>query len=466
MSEADQLWRACTEMLREQVKDGVWLSTFQDIVATGITDDGLVLRAPSGLVRDRLEGRYSSLIRGVLDEAGGDGIAVIIDVDDTIDLRDPERPVERASEPERDTRRPFGSDLSPIPAIQKPAVDPPQNLNPRYTFEAFVPGASNRFAHAAALSVAERPAKSYNPLFIYGDAGLGKTHLLHAIGHYVAENYPGSTIRYVSTETFLNQFVDAIRTDSPNGFKRHYRNVDVLLIDDIQFMEGKEGLQEEFFHTFNALHEADRQIVISSDRPPDSISTLEDRLRTRFKMGLTTDIQPPDIETRQAILRKKAERETAMVDNAVLELIATHITSNIRELEGALIRVVAYASLNRERITKELAEKVLDDIIVKGEPRPITPAVILEAAAQKFDFTIDELKGKSRVRPLAHARQVAMYVFRDLTDLSYPQIAREFGGRDHTTVIHAYEKINALIRENHQVYDEVAELTQSIKAGD
>ena len=289
--------------------------------------------------------------------------------------------------------------------------------------------------------MAETPAQAYNPLFIHGDSGLGKTHLLHAIGHYVMENFSHLHVRYVSTETFMNDFVDAIRNNSQPAFKRRYRDCDVLLVDDIQFMEGKEGLQEEFFHTFNSLYEGGKQIVLSSDRHPRSIATLEDRLRSRFEWGLTTDVQPPELETRLAILRKKAEGERTPIPDEVLELIATHVEDNIRELEGALIRVSAFASLNREPLTREMAEMVLSDILDADRPRQITPKVILDATASTFGFTIDELCGTSRRRPLVNARQIGMYVFRELTDFSYPAIAREFGGRDHTTVIHAVEKV-------------------------
>jgi chromosomal replication initiator protein len=336
-------------------------------------------------------------------------------------------------------------------------------LNPRYTFEDFIIGPSNFFAHAAALRVAETPARSYNPLFIYGAAGLGKTHLLHAIGHYVNQNYAHYQVRYISTESFMNEYVDAIRADAMASFKRRYREVDVLLIDDIQFMEHKERLQEEFFHTFNSLHGANKQIVISSDRMPDAIPTLEDRLRGRFKWGLITDVQPPDLETRLAILRTKAEREMAPVTPDVLEFIASHVTSNIRELEGALIRVSAYASLNRVPITVGLAEVVLADLLAGHQPRTLTPAALLDHIARFFGFTPEQLQGKSRQRPLVTARQIGMYVFRELTDLSYPAIAREFGGRDHTTVIHAVDKVTRQMKERQQVYDQVTELIQQIK---
>ncbi len=336
-------------------------------------------------------------------------------------------------------------------------------LNPRYTFDAFVTGTSNRFAHAAALAVAETPARSYNPLFIYGVAGLGKTHLLHAIAQYVHQIYPAYGVRYVSCEAFMNDFVDAIRTNTTTSFKRRYRENDVLLVDDIQFMEGKEGLQEEFFHTFNQLHGANRQIVISSDRPPRSIATLEDRLRSRFEWGLITDIQPPELETRLAILRKKAEREPIPIPDEVLEFIASHITNNIRELEGALIRVSAFASLNQAPMSAEMAASVLTDILGNSRPRVITPKIILDATATMFDFTEEELCGRSRRRPLVTARQIGMYVCREMTDLSYPAIARAYGGRDHTTVIHAVEKIGALMKERRQIYDQVTELIQLIR---
>ena len=313
--------------------------------------------------------------------------------------------------------------------------------------------------------MAEAPARSYNPLFIYGDAGLGKTHLLHAIGNYVLENFNGRHVRYVSTETFMNEFVDAIRTNATTAFKRRYRECDVLLIDDVQFMEGKESLQEEFFHTFNSLYGASKQIVLTSDRPPKSIATLEDRLRSRFLSGLITEVQPPELETRLAILQTKAEREQVYVPDEVLELIATHVKDNIRELEGALIRVTAYASLNRQPLSRELAEHVLSDIVSADQPRRITPQMILDATAETFGFSIDELRGPNRRRPLVTARQIGMYVFRDLTDFSYPAIAREFGGRDHTTVMHAVEKISNLMKERHQIYNQVTELILRIKSG-
>ncbi len=460
VNDAEILWTACAEMLREQVSEAVWLTSFNGTRAVRLENQTLVLGVPSSVVRERIEVRYLTLVRSALADAGGADLELVLEVHTdgaaNQDADSDERPLKGAAS---------GDDG--LAAIDGVGRAQPESLpvNPRYTFEAFVTGTSNRFAHAAALSVAETPARSYNPLFIYGDAGLGKTHLLQAIAHYVNENYPAFTVRYVSTETFLNHFVDAIRTNSPADFKKVYREVDVLLLDDIQFIEGREGLQEELFHTFNALHQANRQIVLSSDRPPDAIPTLEDRLRSRFKMGLITEINPPDLETRLAILHKKAETEPIQPPADVLEFIATHITNNIRELEGALIRVCAYASLTKEEMSVELAERVLADILTDSQPRPITPAVILQATSDMFGFSIEEIQSKSRRRPLVTARQIGMYVFRNLTDLSYPAIAREFGGRDHTTVIHAVEKIGGLMKERRQIYDQVTELTQIIRSG-
>ena len=465
VDDADILWTTCATMLREQVSEAVWQTTFAGARPVRADDQVFVLAVPSTVVRERIEGRYLTLVNSALADAGGGTAALVIEVHtDGSDPGTPDQVDDRVGEFAIHRDDPRSVDNPPAAAIPG-SPNGSQPVNPRYTFEAFVTGVSNRFAHAAALSVAETPARSYNPLFIYGDAGLGKTHLLQAIAHYVSENYPASTVRYVSTETFMNQFVDAIRTNSPAEFKKRYREVDVLLLDDIQFLEGREGLQEEFFHTFNALHQSNHQIVLSSDRPPDAIPTLEDRLRSRFKMGLITEINPPDLETRLAILHKKAETEPITPPPDVLEFIATHITNNIRELEGALIRVCAYASLTKEELSVELAERVLADILSDSEPRPITPELILQKTSEMFGFSIEDIRGKSRRRPLVTARQVGMYVFREQTDLSYPAIAREFGGRDHTTVIHAVEKIGALMKERRQIYDQVTELTQTIRSG-
>ena len=339
-------------------------------------------------------------------------------------------------------------------------------LNARYTFDQFVIGASNRFAHAAALSVAESPGRSYNPLFIYGPAGLGKTHLLHAIGHHVRTVFRNKRVRYVSTESFMNEFVDAIRAKEMPSFKRRYRDLDVLLIDDIQFLERTQELQEEFFHTFNQLHSEGGQIVISSDRAPKSIASLEDRLRTRFEWGLITDVQPPEFETRLAILRKKAESEhLGGIPPEVLAFIATNISDNIRELEGALIRVAAYSSLNRAELSEEIAQKVLADLLPPTTPRVITPELILDETAKMFGWTVEDICGKSRRRPLVTARQTGMYVMRELTDLSYPRIAEAFGGRDHTTVMYAVDKIKQQMTERHVIFDQVNELIARIRLG-
>ncbi|OBA59801.1 chromosomal replication initiation protein DnaA [Mycobacterium sp. 1100029.7] len=336
------------------------------------------------------------------------------------------------------------------------------SLNRRYTFETFVIGASNRFAHAAALAIAEAPARAYNPLFIWGESGLGKTHLLHAAGNYAQRLFPGMRVKYVSTEEFTNDFINSLRDDRKVAFKRSYRDVDVLLVDDIQFIEGKEGIQEEFFHTFNTLHNANKQIVISSDRPPKQLATLEDRLRTRFEWGLITDVQPPELETRIAILRKKAQMERLNVPDDVLELIASSIERNIRELEGALIRVTAFASLNKTPIDKSLAEIVLRDLIADASTMQISAATIMAATAEYFDTTVEELRGPGKTRALAQSRQIAMYLCRELTDLSLPKIGQAFG-RDHTTVMYAQRKILSEMAERREVFDHVKELTTRIR---
>ncbi len=462
MPEAVEVWTACSELIRSEVPDGVWQSTFQHVSPVAVGDVVLTLGVPSVLMKERIETRYVDLVRSALGQvdSSADDVEIIVaaDGDVTLDLRDRSS---TAEEPDP-APRPTASESAILPA--RVASEPGTTRTvARYTFDSFVQGASNRFAHAAALSVAETPARSYNPLFIYGSAGLGKTHLLQAIANYVSDNYPAYRVSYLSTETFLNEFVESIRRNTQPSFKRKYREIDVLLVDDIQFMEGKEGLQEEFFHTFNSLHQSNRQIVLSSDRPPDSIPTLEDRLRSRFKMGLITDIQPPDLETRLAILRKKSELHNNTVPDDVLEYIAQHITNNIREIEGALTRVSAYASLNQEHLTTDLASRILADVLSAAEPKPITPQLILEQTSDMFDFPIEEICGKSRRRPLVAARQIAMYVVRELTDLSYPAIARDFGGRDHTTVIHACEKIRNQLSERRQTYDQVTELTQRVK---
>ena len=462
MSNVTQLWDACAQSIRDQVSDGVWQSTFKEARPQSITENELVLTVPNQWVKAQVEGKYNPLVIEALDEVSPTHIDLIVEVDtknsDEMDLV--KEDVLIPSEQDNPVA-PIGDFHSEIfNTSSKPSFG-----NEKYRFDSFVTGTSNRFAHAAALSVAERPAESYNPLFIHGEAGLGKTHLLQAIESYIHENYPMHSTKYVSTETFLNEFIESIKTNKRSEFKSRYREIDVLLVDDIQFLEGKEGLQEEFFHTFNSLHQANKQIVLSSDRPPDAISTLEDRLRSRFKMGLLTDIQPPDLETRLAILRKKAENETIPIPADVLEFIATHAKENIRELEGALTRVCAYAKLNNQELTIEIAKTVLQELIALRKPRAITPDVILDATAEKFGLSKEDIIGQRRHRPLVTARQIAMYVFRELTELSYPAIAREFGGRDHTTVIHAVDKISDLMPAKQQIYDDVTDLVQTIRSG-
>ncbi len=499
---AKDLWKRCSEALRDQVSEATWHAWLSGLEPRSVTEDSVLIDVPNALVRDRVQERFIGLIAAAFTELTGKEMSVSLAVapmapsphegaggalglglcradteaPDTVALLGPER----AGIPADHSAGGFGAELELVqdgyvratgyPGRERsspsgrPTRHHDDSLDSRYSFEAFVIGSSNRFAHAAALSVAEAPAKSYNPLFIHGGAGLGKTHLLHAIGNYVRDNFAGRYVRYVSTETFMNEFVDAIRSNTTTAFKRRYRECDVLLIDDVQFMEGKEQLQEEFFHTFNHLYGASRQIVLTSDRPPKSIATLENRLRSRFLSGLITDVQPPELETRLAILRKKADSELLDVPAEVLEFIATHVKDNIRELEGALIRVAAYGSLNRQRVDRELAEHVLSDLVAADQPRRITPQMILAATASTFGFSVDELCGPSRRRPLVTARQISMYVFRELTDFSYPAIAREFGGRDHTTVMHAVEKISALMKERRQIYDQVTELIVRIKA--
>jgi chromosomal replication initiator protein len=464
--DAQLLWKACAELLREQVSDGVWSVSFAGIEPLEVDDGLLTLSVPAPWVKVRIEERYLDLVRGALADVGAPGVDIALRVRSAADTT---RVAVAAGAVHAhggngeslEPAQQLGLDIGAAGRTDGRTADV---VNPKYSFDAFVIGQGNRFAHAAALAVAERPGRAYNPLFIYGDAGLGKTHLLQAIAQYVNENYPTYVFRYVSSETFLNEFVEKIKTGDNDSFKRRYRDVDVLLVDDIQFFEGKKETLEEFFHTFNTLYETNRQIVLSCDRSPDDLPTLEDRLRSRFKSGLLTDIQPPDLETRLAILRKKAEREAAAVTPEVLELIATHVTDNIRELEGALNRVSAFASLTKETLSVEQAKRVLGDILTERRPRPITPDLILAATADMFGFPIDELIGKSRRRPLVTARQIAMYVMRELTDLSYPAIARVFGGRDHTTVIHAVEKISAQMGEKQTIYDQVLELIQSIKS--
>jgi chromosomal replication initiator protein len=463
LTAAAQLWESATTALQEQLSEATWNTWFRDVRATDLNDDHLRLATPNAVVCERIRSNYQGLIGAVVHQVAGDEVAIDLTVE-ALPRVDELVVVDRSGH--------ATNSKDAVPAAPAAPVAPAEPttawtaLNPRYTFEHFVIGASNRFAHAAALAVAETPARSYNPLFIYGPAGLGKTHLLHAIGNYVREVHQLSRVRYVSTETLMNEFVDAIRNNAANSFRRRYREVDVLLVDDIQFLERSQQLQEEFFHTFNSLHGAGGQIVLSSDRPPKQIPRLEDRLRTRLEWGLITDVQPPEFETRLAILKMKAESERLEnLPDDVLAFIASNISDNVRELEGALIRVAAYSSLHRTTLDEAVARQVLADLLPPSQPRVITPALILDETAKMFGFTVEDLCGKSRRRPLVIARQIGMYVFRELTDFSYPRIADEFGGRDHTTVIHAVEKIKALMTERHQVFDQVNELMSRVKLG-
>ncbi len=463
MTDAERLWTKCGEALRDQVSDSTWKSFFQAVAPIAYDGERLLLAVPNPLVKERIEGRYLALVEDVTCGAAGRPVTIELEVRTALGPTPGDDGVPSGASGTAPGGVSAGViSIRPAPGAEMRSTVP---INPKYTFDTFVIGASNRFAHAAALSVAETPAKSYNPLFIHGEAGLGKTHLLHAIGHYVREHYPDKNVRYISTETFMNEFIDAIRTNTTPQFKRRYRECDVLLVDDIQFLENKEGTQEEFFHTFNTIYGAGGQIVITSDRHAKALVTLEERLRSRFLSGLITDVQPPDLETRLAILRKKAEVESAHLPDEVLEFIAVNIKNNIRELEGALVRVSAYASLNHEPANREMAERVLADSVSSDEPRPITPQLILDTTASTFGFTVEELCGASRRRPLVTARQIGMYVFRELTDFSYPAIARQFGGRDHTTVIHAVEKIAGQMKERRQIYDQVTELMHRIRKG-
>ena len=415
----------------------------------------LLVAAPNLFAKDVLESRLRTVVCDVLTRELGDKTSIAVTVDETLESAEPKAPkidIEFVA-PKVGT----GRDDAPAKTAEV------SQLNSRYIFETFVIGASNRFAHAAAVAVAEAPAKAYNPLFIYGDSGLGKTHLLHAIGAYAKELYGSVRVRYVSSEEFTNDFINSIRDDKATAFQRRYRDLDVLLVDDIQFLENKERTQEEFFHTFNTLYNANKQIVISSDRPPKQLTTLEDRLRSRFEWGLITDIQPPEIETRIAILRKKAAQDKLNAPDDVLEYIASKISTNIRELEGALIRVTAFASLSRQGVDLGLAEIVLKDLMPTDAAPEITGQAIMAQTASYFSLTLEDLCGTSRSRVLVNARQIAMYLCRELTDLSLPKIGQMFGGRDHTTVMHADRKIRQLMAERRSIYNQVTELTNRIK---
>lgn len=421
-----------------------WLKSTQ---AIALDDDTLFISAPNEFSRDWLESRYATLIVETLYEITGENmkIKIVTSDPDSNQVNDPPKKIAE--------RRQYNND----------DPNPGHMLNPKYVFDTFVIGTGNRFAHAASLAVAEAPAKAYNPLFIYGGVGLGKTHLMHAIGHYVLEHNPAAKVVYLSSEKFTNEFINSIRDNKAVDFRNKYRNVDVLLIDDIQFLAGKEQTQEEFFHTFNALHDESKQIVISSDRPPKEIPTLEDRLRSRFEWGLITDIQPPDLETRIAILRKKARAENLEIANEVMVYIANQIDTNIRELEGALIRVVAYSSLINRDIDAELAAEALKDIIPSSKPRVISILDIQKSVGEHFGIKLEDFKAKKRNKSIAFPRQIAMYLSRELTDYSLPKIGDEFGGRDHTTVIHANDKIAKQMQTDPALQETVKELIDKIK---
>jgi chromosomal replication initiator protein len=459
----------------------------------GLLDGTALVKVPTDYTKDVVEQRVRDAVTQALSSQLGEQVQLAVTVDTSLDEAHGEDTTGYVD------NQPLAQPLAPPHAQQQlghqlthqagqaqvdnvyaltPATEPQRRprdevpsitdesatrLNPKYTFDTFVIGASNRFAHAAAVAVAEAPAKAYNPLFVYGESGLGKTHLLHAIGHYARNLYPHVKVRYVNSEEFTNDFINSIRDDKASNFQRRYRDVDVLLIDDIQFLQGKVQTQEEFFHTFNTLHNANKQVVITSDLPPKLLSGFEERMRSRFEWGLLTDVQPPDLETRIAILRKKAIQERMSAPDEVLEFIASRISTNIRELEGALIRVTAFASLNRQSVDMGLAEIVLKDLIPNEQGSQITSATIMAQTAAYFGLTIEDLCGTSRSRVLVTARQIAMYLCRELTDLSLPKIGQQFGGRDHTTVMHADKKIRQLMAERRAIYNQVTELTNRIK---
>ncbi|NLY85400.1 MAG: chromosomal replication initiator protein DnaA [Tissierellia bacterium] len=442
-SDLHSIWDQVLNLMKVELTEvsfNTWLKTIEPI---SISSDTIILAAPNEFTKGILVGRYLNLIKNAVKHVTKKDYNVQFII-----------PGEEYS-------------LNIGQSIVQENIENNQRaqLNPKYTFDTFVIGNSNRFAHAASLAVAEAPAQAYNPLFIYGGVGLGKTHLMHAIGHYILNQNPSTKVVYVSSEKFTNELINSIREYRNEEFRNKYRNVDVLLIDDIQFIAGKEGTQEEFFHTFNALHEANKQIIISSDRPPKEIPTLEDRLRSRFEWGLIADIQPPDLETRIAILRKKANVENIKVNDDVMLYIASKIESNIRELEGALIRVVAYSSLTNSDITVELAEEALKDILSTNKVVEITVDSIKEIVSKNFKIKIEDFNSKKRTRAIAYPRQIAMYLTRELTDLSLPKIGDEFGGRDHTTVIHAYDKISADIKENPELKRKIEDMIKQLKEG-
>ena len=434
------LWQKTLELVRNEITDVSFDTWIKAIEPISIRGDQLYLCVPNGFTKSILESRYTSLISDAVKQVVSRTYYVTFVLTSEADkyMDKPDQPDSEENETN-------------------------SLLNPKYTFSTFVIGNSNRFAHAASLAVAEAPAKAYNPLFIYGGVGLGKTHLMHAIGHYILSQNKKAKVLYVTSEKFTNELINSIQTNKNVDFRNRYRNVDVLLIDDIQFIAGKESTQEEFFHTFNALHEANKQIIISSDRPPKEIPTLEDRLRSRFEWGLITDIQPPDLETRIAILKKKAELENLEVDDDVLEFIAKRIESNIRELEGALTRIMAYSSLTNSTLDVSIAEEALKDIISSRQPKKITPELIQKVVSNHYQLKMEDLKSRKRSRPIVYPRQIAMYLCREMTDLSLPKIGDLFGGRDHTTVIHACDKVATDIKEDLQMKRTINELIRQIR---
>jgi chromosomal replication initiator protein len=467
-----EAWHSVVEDLESHQR--AWLRASEPVT---LHESTAIVAVPDDFTRNQLEGRLRGQLETALTVSFGREIRIAVTVNPALGggamttppvveeptSREDDMSTSRPMEPPLTPALDFAPPADPVAEPVRPAPVLETRLNPKYTFETFVIGSSNRFPHAAAVAVAEAPGKAYNPLLVYGDSGLGKTHLLHAIGHYVRSLYSGAKVRYVSSEEFTNEFINAIRDDRQDRFKRRYRDVDVLLIDDIQFLEGKTQTQEEFFHTFNTLHNANKQIVLTSDRPPKRLEALEDRLRNRFEWGLITDVQPPDLETRIAILRKKAAMDRLTAPPDVLEFIASKIQTNIRELEGALIRVTAFANLNRQEVDMTLAEIVLKDLIPEGGEPEITAGLIIAQTAAYFGLSIEELTGPSRGRHLVMARQIAMYLCRELTDLSLPKIGAQFGNRDHTTVMYADRKINQLLAERRAVFNQVSELTNRIK---
>ncbi|MGH2348782.1 MAG: chromosomal replication initiator protein DnaA [bacterium] len=438
-SSATQVWQEALRRIESRLSKPSYESFVKAMAPVTLTHDVFVFSVPTRLAKEWVETRYVGLIHGALQEVLARNVAIHVTVTEEPAAAPPPAPVQRASEG--------------LP------------LSPKYTFDTFVIGSGNRFAHAAALAVADAPARAYNPLFIYGGVGLGKTHLLQAIGHHVVHRHHLHRVAYISSEKFTNELINAIRDDRTLDFRSKYRNVDVLLIDDIQFLAGKERTQEEFFHTFNTLHEASRQIIITSDRPPKEIPTLEDRLRSRFEWGLIADIQPPDVETRIAILRKKAEIDGIGVPDEVAEFIAQRIQSNIRELEGALVRVVAYATLTRATITVELAAEILKELLPSGPARPLSIPVIQKAVAEHWSLRVEEMRAKRRTKGVAFPRQIAMYLSRELTDASLPRIGEEFGGRDHTTVMHACDRVKEEIARDSQLAARIKKLVENLQTG-